>query len=81
MHALCYGFGSDGLNRDSPLGDKVEAEVEKRQCQRRASGRGTRFPSEYGPYSASSRTRHDMDLERDQLYLCARPRLRPDSAS
>jgi hypothetical protein len=42
MHALCYGFGSDGLNRDSPLSDK--AEVEKRQCQCRASGMQTSRP-------------------------------------
>lgn len=46
MHALCCGFGSDGLdrNRHSPLGDKVEAEVEKRQCQSRASGSQTSRP-------------------------------------
>lgn len=44
MHALCYGFGSDGLdqNRDFPLGDEVE--VEKRQCQCRASGMQTSRP-------------------------------------
>lgn len=38
-------------------------------------------PSDYGSYSGIPTTQHDVDLERGQLYLCARPRLRPYNVS